>query len=229
VALLVRSWNVFHGNTKPTGRRAFLEEMIRLAAEGADVVCLQELPVWSLPLLGRWSGMAAAAERVARPLLPAPAARRATDLHHGLLRSALTGQANAILVSRALRIVDHEYVPLNRRRGRKRRNCGAVRIERESGRTLLVANLHASGLDAELDKAVGFVEALAQPGEPIVLAGDFNRRPRLDEYSTPGAGIDHILVRGASATPLATWPPERHSHNGRVLSDHAPVELTLDL
>ncbi len=47
--MLIRSWNLFHGNTTPPGRHAYLEEMVHLVTvDGPDVVCLQELPVWSL-------------------------------------------------------------------------------------------------------------------------------------------------------------------------------------
>src|ERR687888_2168608 len=67
--LLVRTWNLFHGNTKPPGRKAFLEEMVRLAsADRPDVLCLQELPVWSLEHLARWSGMTAVTDVAKRPL-----------------------------------------------------------------------------------------------------------------------------------------------------------------
>jgi len=46
VPLLVRTWNLFHGNAVPPERRAFLEEMVRLAAaDGPDVLALQEVPV----------------------------------------------------------------------------------------------------------------------------------------------------------------------------------------
>ena len=37
-------------------------------------------------------------------------------------------------------------------------------------------------------------------------------------------GIDHILVRGLDASPPVRWPDERRLHEGRLLSDHAPVE-----
>src|SRR5207237_8902439 len=101
--VLVRSWNVVHGNAHPPERRAFLGEMVRLAsADRPDVLCLQELPVWSLSRLEEWSGMAAVADVSARPLLPAGLAKTITDLHHGLPRSAFTGQANANLVDRRL-------------------------------------------------------------------------------------------------------------------------------
>ena len=64
--LLVRTWNVFHGNANPAERRGFLEEMVRLAsADGSDVLCLQELPVWALSRLDEWKiGRASCRERV---------------------------------------------------------------------------------------------------------------------------------------------------------------------
>src|SRR5262249_28914313 len=58
VAMLVRTWNLFHGKPSPPGRRAFLRQMIDLVTrDHPDVVCLQELPVWALPHLESWSGM----------------------------------------------------------------------------------------------------------------------------------------------------------------------------
>ena len=55
--MLVRSWNLFHGNTLPPGRRSRLEEMVRLAiADRPDVLCLQEVPLWSLRQLGSGAG-----------------------------------------------------------------------------------------------------------------------------------------------------------------------------
>src|SRR4051812_40346481 len=55
--VLVRTWNVFHGNSKPPERRAFLEEMVRLAvADEPDLVCLQEVPAWAVAELDDWSG-----------------------------------------------------------------------------------------------------------------------------------------------------------------------------
>ena len=55
--MLIRTWNVFHGNTSPPQRRAFPADAVRLAVEDdPDVVCLQEVPAWSLPRLADWSG-----------------------------------------------------------------------------------------------------------------------------------------------------------------------------
>ena len=115
VSLLVRTWNVFHGNASPPERHGFLEQMIRLATEDRpDVLCLQELPVWSLKRLGDWSGMQVFGAIAARPLLRSVAlGRLTTAIHQGLFRSALTGQANAILLQPELRAVAEDSIVLN--------------------------------------------------------------------------------------------------------------------
>jgi endonuclease/exonuclease/phosphatase family metal-dependent hydrolase len=268
--LVVRTWNLFHGNAQPPERTAFLEEMVRLAAaDRPDVLCLQEVPVWALDRLAGWSGMSVAGAVAARPTIgPLPSTaeigRVLTSLDHGLLRSAFAGQANAILVGEGLRIRDERSVVLNPRRFRRaqarwlgldlvsrlawakeRRVCQAVRVAREDGTTLVVGNLHATSYDAdqrlpdaELLRAAWFLDAVAIPGEPLVLAGDFNitaacSRTLADlagpEWGFPaaGAGIDHVLVRGAEAGPEETWPRERRRVDGHLLSDHAPVEVRL--
>src|SRR5437764_4573424 len=117
--LLVRTWNVFHGNASPPERHAYLREMVQLATyDEPALVCLQELPLWSLRRLHEWSGMTAVSDVAARPLLGSfPAGleleRRITDLEHALLRSAVTGQANAILVAAPLRVLEHRSIVLN--------------------------------------------------------------------------------------------------------------------
>jgi endonuclease/exonuclease/phosphatase family metal-dependent hydrolase len=260
VSLLVRSWNLFHGNASPPGRRAHLEEMVRLATDDRpDVVCLQELPVWALRRLGDWSGMRSFGAVAARPRLrSAELGRTVTQRHHGLFRSAVTGQANAILLTPELRPLAAGSIVLNpravRRRvgreltldrrtrlgwARERRVCQAVRTE-----ALTVANLHVSSVrdarirDAELLRAATFADGFAEPGEVLVLAGDFNVRPwesntlrQLSEpewgFSSSIPGIDQILVRGADAGDPETWAEERRRVDGRVLSDHAPLEVTI--
>jgi endonuclease/exonuclease/phosphatase family metal-dependent hydrolase len=271
VRLLVRTWNLFHGNTQPPARRAFLEEMIRLAsADAPDVLCLQELPVWSLALLDDWTGMTAVADVAQRPILgPFPSTaqigRVVTDLNNGLFRSAFTGQANAILIRPGLPVVEHRQVALNPRRFRRaqarhlglalvarlawaseRRVCQAVRVRR-GGETLLIGNLHATSYppdkrvpDAELLRAAVFVDGLAAPEEPVVLGGDFNVSVRfsrtLADLVTPEwgfagptpTGIDHILVRGLEAGQPRRWNDARRTRDGRLLSDHAPVEVEVE-
>jgi endonuclease/exonuclease/phosphatase family metal-dependent hydrolase len=234
VPLLVRTWNLFHGNAVPPERRGYLEEMIRLVtADGPDVVGLQEVPVWALRHLEDWSGMTALGAVAARPRLwSAELGRLITEVDHGLFRSALTGQANAILLTRALR-VRHEGTLAVSRSG-ERRVCQAVRVA-DVG---LIGNVHVTGglvADEQFLRAAAFVDALAEPGEPVILGGDANIVPgrgdtfsELEEwgFSRPLAGsIDQILVRGAPSTPPETWPEERRRVDGRLLSDHAPVEL----
>ena len=126
---------------------------------------------------------------------------------------------------------------------RERRVCQAVRVERSGESTLVVANLHATNHPdrrvpaAEVGRAARFVQDFARLGEPRVLAGDFNislRTETLHElmsppfgYSNAGPGIDHVLVAGAPASAAEVWPVERRAAGGRVLSDHAPVEVRL--
>ena len=245
MSLLVRSWNVFHGRTYPPGRHAYLREAIELATEDEpDVLCLQELPLWSLRRLEEWSGMAMRSARTRHRL--GRVGRLPTDVHHGFLRSALTGQANAILLAHSLSVLEHRRRVLSGRLiewPRERRVSHGVRIRAVDGKAMVVVNLHLShtgsgySAEPELRRTVELAGELAPGGEPIVLAGDFNltaaseglRRLVTEGYSPPGPGIDHVLVDGAHATPLSVWPVERRTVDGRVLSDHPPVELRLEL
>jgi endonuclease/exonuclease/phosphatase family metal-dependent hydrolase len=225
--VLIRSWNVYHGRSHPAGRRGYLEAAVRLATVGGpDVVCLQELPLWSLPLLEPWSEMRAFPARTRRAPLGARAGRILTATHYGVVRSAFTGQANAILVRHDHAAEDLRSLAISDRRHHPR-VCQAVRIDSR----LVVANIHASGEVAQrqVDRALAWLADLVHPGEPLVLAGDFNASLTLPGFSTPHGGIDDILVRGADASPLALWPLERRRQNGVVLSDHAPVERTISL
>jgi endonuclease/exonuclease/phosphatase family metal-dependent hydrolase len=235
--VLIRTWNLFHGNTVPPGRVNLLEEAVRLAAsDDPDVVCLQEIPVWALEYLDDWSGMVAIGATAARPLLGRALARRVTAINPGLLRSAVTGQANAILLAPGLRMLESRSIVLNPDRRRERRVAQAIRLLLPDGRALTVANLHADPrhADEELLRAAVFVDATAEPGDVAVLAGDFNlRRGRaLDElaawgFSKPGPGIDHVLVRGAETGPAEVWPEERRRIGGLLVSDHAPVDVAV--
>jgi endonuclease/exonuclease/phosphatase family metal-dependent hydrolase len=227
--LLVRTWNVFHGNTFPPGRHAFLQEMMELVAhDEPGVVCLQELPLWALDRLQEWSGMRVFPAVARRPRVPSRLGTFLTRLNHGFFRSAFVGQANAILVTPAL---EAENLGLRQisEPGQEPRVVQAVRVD---GR-LVVANLHASTTTAaalvEIDRALAFAEAQAEPGDAVILAGDFNLSEfHLEGYTEPAGGIDHVLVRGAPVTPASVWPPEQRELSGRLLSDHAPVEVVID-
>ena len=253
--MLVRTWNLFHGNTLPPGRKRYVEEMVRLVTQDEpDAVCLQEVPPWSLGRLGEWSGMAVYGEVASRPSLgPIPVTRGigrwVTDHNAGLFRSGFEGQANAILVRRP--ILARHVVTLNpvafrlrtARRlglspltqlawGKERRQALAVRVE---GGTV-VSTLHASNArdvrvsEAEVEHAAQWAGGLAGDS-PCVLAGDLNVDTKRSEvfgrlvgFSAPGAGVDHVLVRGADVVDHERWSRDRRLLDGLVLSDHAPVE-----
>ena len=135
MAILVRSWNVFHGRTFPSGRRAYLREAVELAThDEPEVLCLQELPQWSLERLEGWTDMAVFAARTRHRL--GRLGRRPTDVHHGVLRSLLTGQANAILVAKQLTVLEHRQRVLSGRRvewPQERRVSHGVRVRHVSG------------------------------------------------------------------------------------------------
>jgi endonuclease/exonuclease/phosphatase family metal-dependent hydrolase len=230
--VVVRSWNLFHGNTFPPDRGSHLEEMIRLATEDRPaVLCLQEVPLWALRRLPLWSGMTVRHVVTRRAPVGAWLGGAITRLHNGLFRSALAGQANAILLAPGLEPLEHRSLRIDERRSEPRW-CHAARLDR-----LVVGNLHATGdfrrpevAAAEIVRAEAFVTDLAD-GLPAVLAGDFNLRAdhlrELSGWSALGPEIDHVLVRGLEASPLRVWPPERRRLDGAVLSDHAPVEVRI--
>ncbi len=237
--------------------------MIRLAtADAPDVLCLQEVPAWALRELT--IGDLAARPVVGPVPITARVGRTLTDLNHGVLRSAFSGQGNALQLAPHLRVLDHRVLTLNPRRfrraqsrllglgavarlawGKERRIVQAVRLASSDGRTYLVANMHCTSSpddrlpDSELLRAAEFASSLAESDDVLILAGDFNVRATSSRtladltglewgFSPAGDGIDHILVRGADATALRRWPDAERAHGGRLLSDHAPVELEIE-
>ncbi|NUR76950.1 MAG: endonuclease/exonuclease/phosphatase family protein [Thermoleophilia bacterium] len=199
--MLVRSWNLFHGNSVPPQRREFLDEMIRLAtSDDPDVLCVQEVPVWAL---GKFSVSDVAARPSFGPLpITAELGRQLTEPNHGLFRSAFAGQGNAMVVSSRLRVLSRRVLTLNPRRFRsaqaralglapvarlgwakERRIVQALRLAAPGGRTYLVTNMHCTSFpaderlaDAELLRAAWFAMSSAAPDDVVVLAGDFNAR-----------------------------------------------------
>jgi endonuclease/exonuclease/phosphatase family metal-dependent hydrolase len=238
--------------------------MVRLICQdGPAIVALQELAAGTLPRLEAWSGYSAYGDVAAPARLPRNLATILTDLDPNRLRSAVEGQANAILVAPGLEVSEHRTLVLNPRSFRKRiaeqlglgivarlawarerRICQALRVRLGDGRTAVVGNLHATSFrgdrriaDAELLRAAVFVDGIADPGEPLVLAGDFNvtvvTSPTLRSlgtsewgFSQAGPGLDHVLVRGLLPQgPERHWPEGLRRHGNVLLSDHAPVEL----
>jgi endonuclease/exonuclease/phosphatase family metal-dependent hydrolase len=237
-------------------------------ADRPAVLCLQEVPPWAFDELERWSGMRIVADvarapslgPLPLPLAAEPVARRLP----GAVRAFVEGQANAVLVAPGVHVVEHRALHLNDRAfrrvqgrwlrlplvarlawAREPRVCQAVRVRLEDGRTGVVGNFHATVYpadkrlaDAEVLRAAVFVDALAEPDDIVILAGDFNVNAtqswNLAEltgaewgFSAPGRGVDHVLVRGAPVGPPVRWPVERRRLEGALLSDHPPVERTI--
>ena len=217
--MLVRTWNLFHGNSHPAQRRAFLHQMVQLVTRDApDVVCLQEVPVWAVRMLEHWSGMQRVSAIARRPRIPF--SRWPTELNHGLLRSALTGEAGAILVAKRYRVSDERHAVVST--DGLRRIVHGVRLE--DG--VYVANAHTSRDPEQLMRVNEFVV-----DEPrVIVAGDFNLPGEgLPGFSRPLPGsIDQILVRGLPCDVAFAWPEDRRRLHGVLLSDHAPVELHVE-
>ena len=165
--MLVRSWNLFHGNTVPPQRKQFLDDMLRLAtADDPDILCLQEVPAWAL---GRFTVGDLAARPSVGPLPITPGLGHwLTAFDHGVLRSVFAGQGNAVVVSPRLRVLSHRTLVLNARRFRmaqaramrlgivarfawakERRIVQAVRLAATDGRPFLVANMHCTSFPAD--------------------------------------------------------------------------------
>jgi len=271
--VIVRTWNLFHGNTFPRGRKGYLREMVELiTADRPDIVCLQEVPVWALPRIGAWAKMQSVWVRARRsklgPLpIPGSMGRALTSPHHGLARSGFGGQGNVILCPTEAKVREDKSITLNtnpfcEERGRmfgltpkqmvawekERRVLHLVQYELPSRLRFLVANLHASHLrdtrlaDAELRRGINFVIRCSELEETIIVGGDFNVAPEASttvqelvtapiesRWRAAGTGIDQFLMRRAIATSLRVWTAEQRTLNGRVLSDHAPVEIDVEL
>jgi endonuclease/exonuclease/phosphatase family metal-dependent hydrolase len=232
VTILVRTWNLFHGNAVPPERRGYLRQMVELVtADEPGIVCLQEVPVWALRQLQAWSGMRAFGAIAAVPRGSAELGRWMTELHHGLLRSALTGQANAMLVAPGLEVAEERTLVISE--SGERRVCQLLRI----GGLGVVGNVHATGGPTADEQFRRAVDHVAAADEHAIVAGDANLRPgegqvydrlRSLGFSPPLHGsINQIVVRGLASTPPTAWPDDRRRVQGRLLSDHAPVELTV--
>ncbi len=233
------------------------------------MLCLQEVPAWALERLGEWSGMAVYGEIAAPPRLgPFPSTAelgyRLTRLNHGFLRSAFSGQANAILLGPSLTGLETQALHLNSRRFRKaqermleldtvtrlawakeRRVCQVVRARAADGRGFVIANLHATGLpddrlpDAEVLRAASLADGLARPERGLRPGRRLQRSARAIPHARrpERAGVGLLDGRAPTSTTSSSeargpdrrrcWPVERRRVDGRLLSDHAPVEVEI--
>ncbi|HUK45552.1 MAG TPA: endonuclease/exonuclease/phosphatase family protein [Gaiellaceae bacterium] len=272
--MVVRTWNLFHGNSFPSSRKGYLREMVELiTADRPDVVCLQEIPAWALPRVGEWGQMQSVWARARRSKLgpfpiPAVLGRALTAPHHGLARSGFAGQGNAILFPNEAKVREDKSITLNtnpfcEERGslfglsagemvaweKERRVLHLVKYELPNRLRFLVGNLHATSRpgdlrlpDAELRRGMNFVIRSSELEETLIVAGDFNitrdasttvqelvNAPIESRWTSYGEQIDQVLLRRAVATSVRVWPDEERVYNGKLLSDHAPVEVQVEL
>jgi hypothetical protein len=211
--VLVRTWNLSRGAASP-GRRRYMREMVELAAaDGPTLVCLQELTARALGRVAEWAGMQSVSVRTKR------------------------GEGNAILLASEARIRETKSVTLNtnpyveeqgralgltpklmRRWERERRVCQVVKIEFPDRRRLLVANVRTTDTDprladAELRRAMRFVERAAELEEIVVVAGSW---------------AEPIHVSNGRIVSTRTWTDDERTYGGRLLSAHAPVDAIVE-
>ncbi len=108
---------------------------------------------------------------------------------------------------------------------KERRVAHAVRVGLPDGGTMLVANLHATAYrpdgrlaDAELFRAAVWVDALAGPDEPTILAGRLQRLPpQLVDAPRPALGRVGVRRRRRAERRLRARAP--HPDRGRARLD----------
>ena len=203
--------------------------MVRLVTvDSPDVVCLQEVPLWSLGSIEEWSGMRAFHAVTTRSLLGRPG-RRLQTLDPVHVRSVWTGQSNVLLIgSRVEPVGSSRAVHLSRDSRWQHRTCQLLPVRAEE-RLLVIANLHASNDESAARDELNRVAAVVSAVESAIVCGDFNvPATGLPEFSNPIAGIDQIVVRGLEVVAGPDpWPIERRRIDGHVWSDHAPIEAAV--
>jgi len=221
--VVVRTWNVFHGRTWPESGALRLEEAVRLVTHDAPaLVALQEVPLWALRRLESWSGLEALAAPTKRAFL-GPLAAGAQRRWPRLVRSSLSGQANALLVAPGFPVREACAVRIDlgvvERRVAQRVEVGGV----------IVVNAHCSQAPAFARDELERIRALLPEAGPCVVCGDLNLPGAgLPGFSAPLPGIDQVLVRGLELVQgPESWPDERRTAGGVLLSDHAPVEAEM--
>lgn len=245
--MIVRTWNVARG-TSSEGRRSHLREMVELVtADRPTVVCLQEVPARALDEVGEWASMQSFADREERGLLSGSgsvvlAPREASVLAH----KTITLNTNVFCEEQGRRLELSERV--TRAWETPRRICQVVKLAFPNRRRLVVANVHATTspdarlVDAELRRAINFVERQLELGDILVFTGWYELGGAASETIASLMGrqaesrwhglqspFPILLVLGAPITTVRSWPDEERSYGGKVLSTHPPIEAELGI
>jgi len=226
--VIVRTWNLFHGNTVPPGRRAHLRQMVELiTADRPDIVLLQEIPGWALPHIGAWANMQCSWARAKRPKLglfpiPATVGRGLTAPHHGVVRSGFAGQGNAILFPSEATRREEKTITLNtnvftEEHGklfgltpkqmvaweRERRVCQLVRYELPNRLRFLVANKVVMVLPSIFPSLTGIDVPSGPTVDPVSFAPSALKL-NVTSTSPPGAAAVPFHVPSTSAAYALT-------------------------
>jgi endonuclease/exonuclease/phosphatase family metal-dependent hydrolase len=200
--------------------------------------------------------------------IPTSLGRLLSAPDNGRLSARFAGRGNAILVPAEATIRSAKTITLNtnifceergpelglsekevRRWEKERRICHLVQYELPNRRRFLVATLHATNYladvrlaDAELRRALHFIDRRAEVEETVIVAGDFNLGraqsetikeleglPPETRWDDRGAHVDHVLVRGGSLSAARVWSKEERTREGRLLSNHYPIEVELPI
>ena len=194
----MRSWNVFHGNTSRRGARDRLRTMIRLAtADRPGRPCLQEVRSGRCRASRAGAGCGAldrshAASRGCRRRGSADAITR---LNNGLFRSAIAGQANAILLGAARSSRSSTAPSGSTSSGREQRWCHAVRLERPRRR--------------EPPRVERLPPAASSPAAEVVRADDF-----VDASSRAACRASSRATSTCAPSTCASCPAGRRSAPG---------------
>ena len=187
-----------------------------------------------------------------------------TPLHHGVLRSAFAGQANAILDRRPACGPRTDSAS-----GSTRRRSASGRLAGSASRASRALPGPGSGASATRSgslfagrqrsrsrtstrprsppdavsptpsclRAAVFVDSVARPDEPCILAGDFNVRSAGRGRSRSSTGPEWGFARRRAGDrpcprPRPAPPPRPRAgrtlagaYGGALLSDHAPIEV----
>ena len=145
---------------------------------------------------------------------------------------ALTGQANAILLAPRLDPLEHRTLRIDDAGARAARTATPSGSTRSSSATSTRRTTSGSRRcrAAEIVRARGVRRV---DGRRRAAARARRRlQPAREHLASWPAGRPadrhrpRRSSRGLAASPLDVWPDERRLHNGAVLSDHAPVEVT---
>jgi hypothetical protein len=235
--MILRTWNVARGKQ--------IREMVELVtADRPEIVCLQDVPVKALGQAGSWSGMKALGDNEEKSLFG--------------------GTGSLVLAPSDATVIEHKTITLNtnvfcEEQGHKlgldekqmrawespRRICQVVKVELPNRRRVLVANVHTSTrehrlVDAELRRAVNFVERQLELGDVLVFTGWYELGGEPSETISSLLGHQResrwygvqspfpmLVVLGAEIESFRTWPDEERTYGGKLLSSYPPVEVVL--